>query len=130
MTRKLKIEHFVLWTLVILFMAVLLCILARGYAASIPEQAAFGATPEAAYNEPYIGTRLGLVGELRGRGGNKSMHWLDIAPVGSKGVKGARCYYVQDLLHHGALIECVGDVTAPGKVRLRRLTIIVNDPAR
>ena len=94
------------------------------------EKAAFGASPDAAYNASYVGARLGLVGELRGRGGNKSTHWLDIAPVGSKGIKGARCYYVQDLLHQGALIECIGDVTAPGKVRLRRITIIVNDPAR
>jgi len=94
------------------------------------EQAAFGATPEAAYNVPYIGTTLAFVGELKGRGGNQHARFLDVATANNTAAKGVRAYYSQALLRKGAPVVVEGVVTQAGRIRLTRVTFIVNDPPK
>jgi len=94
------------------------------------EKSAFGASPEAAYNTSYVGARLGLVGELRGRGGNQHTRFLDVATANNTAAKGVRAYYSQALLRKGAPVVVEGVVTQAGRVKLTRITFIVNDPPK
>jgi hypothetical protein len=117
---------------------VLVLILAPRGKADGAERAAFGAMPDAAYNQSYVGLVLALGGEVKGTGrgdlaasgGNAYCRWLDIATANSKGNKGVRAYYSDKLLRKGAMVVAEGKITTKGRMELTRITFIVNDPAK
>jgi len=97
--------------------------------AAEPERAAFGGLSDLAYSTA-VGTRLALGGEIKGcgrgdlaaTGGNKYMRWMDVSKM--------RVYFKDPIIGKGRFVICDGVIDAKGRMRLKRITIIVDDPAK
>jgi hypothetical protein len=85
---------------------------------------AFGATSDAAYNPSYVGTVLGIVGVVRGVGGNQYSHYLDVATVGSPNPKGIRVYYKHPLFSRGTAVLVDVLIDKPGRGQLKGIRLV------
>lgn len=94
------------------------------------ERAAFGGLTDLAYSEGNIGARLALGGEIKGcgrgdlaaSGGNQHVRWMDVSKM--------RVYFKDEIIRKGAFVICDGVVDAKGRMRLKRITFVVDDPAK
>jgi hypothetical protein len=112
----------------VFLVAVIIAALLVCKVANTEDKPSLAGTTDITYDTATVGAVVVIGGELRGRGGNASQKWLDIAPTGSKGVKGARVYYTGNLLKRGAQILATGKVDAKGRMALMRLTIVLDSP--
>ena len=135
MKMKFKLWEWVaVWTIVV----VGICFAVHEARTADVEKPVFAGPPEIAYHAPYVGEKVAIGGEIKGigrqklaaSGGNQYARWLDVATPNNKAAKGVRCYYGSELLRKGADVVAEGVITQEGRLRITRITFVVDDPAR
>lgn len=93
---------------------------------------AFGVSSDDTYSPTLVGSVVGVIGVVKGAGGNASVHYFDVATAGSLNGKGTRIYYKTPLLSKGlvGVFDVLIDKAGRGQLKGIKLVEPLKVPAR